>query len=1236
MNFEVILKDTAFRDTIQKDKELAHELNATLTEILNFKKELGSKGMRLFEKEAKGDTEAIARKFDEIRKNLDKIKSETVEVTSKTTAHTGAVKDTNTALTGTEGLMRSIAQLTGIAFGVAGVRRFASELIKITGEFEVQKMALTSMLQDADKADEIFTQLRANALESPYTFQDLTKYAKQLTAFNIPVDELVETEKRLADVSAALGVDMGRIILAYGQVKAAGVLKGTELRQFTEAGVPLLEQLAKQLEETEGRAISLSEVFSRISKKEIPFEMVEESFRRMTSEGGKFYNMQAVLVETLQGKIGKLRDVWQQALYDLGNSNSSILKGGVDAITALASHLETIINVLTPVIAGFGAYYGALALATVAEKALAGVQVVKALYGLVTGSKAAASALVTMGISAKAAAVGIGALVGVALSLLIRELARGTGEMDKFKKELDEVHKSARGNTSFDDEASKLKSLLKILEDSNKSYDERKAALTEIQRTVPDYHASLTAEGALINNNRIALDKYIEALNREAKAMGARDELSQLYNYQRTSQSEVDRLTELANTADANYKSMSGEAAVTQLYFRNKYNAEAEIERQKLAEINRRIDAINAELLKQDGFAGGLGDTAWGANPSDAFKPPVIDLEKVIEDADRQTEEILNASIKSVDKELDEWQKAMNRWDEFAKDIERKTGIKTGEGAAFKVSSLVVEKQNADSRVYKEFESHLKDIQTLYNSNAAAYENAKDKLVEWKKAQLSSNDASFREKLRGIAKDIVNEGLEGFDLTNWGDKSVSQIDEIRKALMRLDIPDSVKSMLTDDDLQVLSEAVTSIVNEKLDKTVDPERLKAIGKNAKMVAKEVISMANAFERLGNATDNGTLSTLGDALNEIGDIAESVSSYIAQSNWGGAAISLVATIVTKMFEDAANDAERLARAQEEAAENAIKFEDAIRSASLSRYDTIFGANDLGKFRKYVQLMDEYKKNMEEMRKELAEGPWSGLYREAGYINEDGSLNLERLFAANDAGLVTNERVQNLLKNYREAATAIDDTMESIFGQIASDAADQIVDSWWEAGKAALDYSDILEDVAKSYAKLMVQQVLFDTAFDEQAQAALRNAFSSGDAGAAMQIVADAMQRVEEMLPVAEQALQAFEPYRNLGGDTSSESNSMGAGIKSITEETASLLASYINAIRADVSVMRGLQEQGFEGISLIGQALPTLNDYLNQVAANTYDTAEASRAILSELQSVIGAPGTSGMVVRVANE
>lgn len=272
-------------------------------------------------------------------------------------------------------VMKGLTSMASMYFSVFGAATIVRNMVRITGEFEAQHTALRAILQDTAAADNIYNQLQVLAVKSPFTFQNLVGYAKQLTAFSVPVNEVYETTKKLADVSAGLGVDLGRIILAYGQVRSAEFLRGQEVRQFTEAGIPILKELADQFKEIEGHAISVGEVFERISARQVPFAMVEEAFNRMTSAGGKFYQMQEVLAETVKGKISNLQDAWEIMLSKIGDQNSGTIKGIVDRLTGLLQNYERWIGLLGTVIKYIGIYGAGLTVLNTITKAYNGVMV---------------------------------------------------------------------------------------------------------------------------------------------------------------------------------------------------------------------------------------------------------------------------------------------------------------------------------------------------------------------------------------------------------------------------------------------------------------------------------------------------------------------------------------------------------------------------------------------------------------------------------------------------------------------------------------------------------------------------------------------------------------------------------------------------------------------------------------------------------------------------------------------
>lgn len=250
-------------------------------------------------------------------------------------------------------------------YSIYALERFGNALIQIGGEFQKQRIALTAMLGDSGRAQKIFDQIRGLAVESPYTFMDLSGFTKQLAAFSVPYEELYETTKRLADISSGLGVDMGRIILAYGQVRSAAFLRGTEVRQFTEAGIPILDALAKKFSELEGRVVSVGDVFDKISRREVPFEMVRDVLWEMTDAGGQFYNMQAVLTESLSGKYDKLKDSLQIMIGDMAEASSGLIGGTLDMLTALTDKWKEIGAVIVTVSTAVGTYKSAQAAANI-------------------------------------------------------------------------------------------------------------------------------------------------------------------------------------------------------------------------------------------------------------------------------------------------------------------------------------------------------------------------------------------------------------------------------------------------------------------------------------------------------------------------------------------------------------------------------------------------------------------------------------------------------------------------------------------------------------------------------------------------------------------------------------------------------------------------------------------------------------------------------------------------------
>ena len=298
-------------------------------------------------------------------------------------ANRQAVASSKELLSTHRSLCDTVGQLQrqfALLFSVSQIQGYVKQIAETRGYFELQQKSLQAILQNKVKADEIFQKTMALALESPFRAKQLITYTKQLAAYRIENDKLYDTTKRLADISAGLGVDMQRLILAYGQVKAAAYLRGTEVRQFTEAGINLYGELQAYFKEVKGEAYTTAQIVDMISKRKVTFEDIEQIFKRLTDQGGLFYNMQKIQVETLQGKIGKLKDAFDQMQNAIGKNNETLLKGGVDAAIWLTQNYKALGYVVEAIVGAFVGYKVAAFASSAASLSLR-----KSLFGVSAG-----------------------------------------------------------------------------------------------------------------------------------------------------------------------------------------------------------------------------------------------------------------------------------------------------------------------------------------------------------------------------------------------------------------------------------------------------------------------------------------------------------------------------------------------------------------------------------------------------------------------------------------------------------------------------------------------------------------------------------------------------------------------------------------------------------------------------------------------------------------------------------
>lgn len=416
-------------------KKQAREVNTTYDGALNFSKHTESINEQIqaikYLKEAReklnkndfGSENEYKKAVKDITDEINRQKESLDELEGKT-------KKTNSELS-------TLSRRLIAAFSINAISNYVSKVVQLRGEFALQQKALAAIVQDQKAANKLWEQTVALALKSPYRVKQLVTYTKQLAAYRVETQKLHDTTKMLADVSAGLGVDMERLILAYGQVKAANYLRGTELRQFSEAGINILGELATYFEETRGKAFSVAEVFDMVSKRAVKFEDVDEVFKRLTGSSGIFFKMQEKQAETVAGQLSNLRDAYEIMLNDIGKQNEGTIISVISAARIIVAHWREIATIVKPIletlVVGMTAWRVQMALSSKSLKTFG--LYMKQFYILATQGKNAMIAF------SKAASISSFAPFALAIGAAVAALGNLILNFYKYKQAISEINK---------------------------------------------------------------------------------------------------------------------------------------------------------------------------------------------------------------------------------------------------------------------------------------------------------------------------------------------------------------------------------------------------------------------------------------------------------------------------------------------------------------------------------------------------------------------------------------------------------------------------------------------------------------------------------------------------------------------------------------------------------------------------------------------------------------------------
>lgn len=604
-----------------------------------------------------------------------------LEVRKLTREYKEFASGTNNADEIVKSLMDSLKRTAAEIGGLVAIKKFGSDVIEATGKMQQLQVALSTILQDKSKADQLIAEIVQFAAKTPFNLDDVATGAKQLLAYGSSADNVVKELSMLGDVASGLQIPIGQLIYLYGTLRTQGRAMTVDIRQFAGRGIPIFEELAKVL------GVSKDQVGELVKEGKVGFKEVEQAFKNMTSEGGKFANLMENSAGTWPQRLSNIEDTLFQKMNEFGNKYKEVFEFGIATAEDLVESLDDVLSVMGGLIAAYGTYKAALITAAVAQKAVGFVESIRliGMYRKELGLATAAQQAFNVASKSNVYVTLLAALVGIGTAVYM--FTKRTNEATVAQETLNSVNKKA--DEEFSKQAATVDRLSGVLKSETSSLGQKKKALSDLQAIIPSYNASLDEEGKLINNNTEAIKAYLTQLEKQIRMKTAEKELTELYEKKRTQEKRQKEAIANYNEAKSLYNSsvtMTGSA------LQNRgVNTGVAVFSQNSAINNQLKDNANKAKKELDSVNKELGETVSA----------ITELEKEIEKSSLSDKKEVTQS--SISKEVENATKRINTLKQEIADL--RSGKLQAEAGKTVESSIKAKE--------KELQSAEKTLETL-------------------------------------------------------------------------------------------------------------------------------------------------------------------------------------------------------------------------------------------------------------------------------------------------------------------------------------------------------------------------------------------------------------------------------------------------------------------------------------------------------------------------------------------
>ena len=286
----------------------------------------------------------------EITKTENELKSLKLESSNWTQA-SKSLSELSTKMTNFGDKVQDVGKKVSVLSAAVGSLFVAGT--KYNADMERYTTAFKTFLGSAEEAESVIENIKRQSETSPFETADLIKSNQMLITTGENAEDAQKTISALADAVALTGGgndELTRMAQNLQQIKNIGKASGADIKQFGMAGIDVYGLLAD----------SMGKTTQEIKKMDITYEELSIALQKGASEGGKYFNGQAQMAETLTGQVGKLKKSFKDLTGELSKSLYPTIKKVTDGLQKFVDWFKKLDDGTKAIIAKIGVVITAL------------------------------------------------------------------------------------------------------------------------------------------------------------------------------------------------------------------------------------------------------------------------------------------------------------------------------------------------------------------------------------------------------------------------------------------------------------------------------------------------------------------------------------------------------------------------------------------------------------------------------------------------------------------------------------------------------------------------------------------------------------------------------------------------------------------------------------------------------------------------------------------------------------